>query len=79
MNYNDTQKPIDKIVRPVQRFIQQEKSGGLLLGISVIVALLLANTPLSILTTKSLSSHSASGGTILSILSTTSTIGLTTG
>ncbi len=47
MNYNDTQKPIDKIVRPVQRFIQQEKSGGLLLGISVIVALLLANTPLS--------------------------------
>lgn len=40
-------KPIDKIVQPVQRFIQQEKSGGLLLGISVIIALILANTPLS--------------------------------
>ncbi len=47
MDHNDTRKPIDKIVQPVQRFIQQEKSGGLLLGISVIVALLLANTPLS--------------------------------
>jgi NhaA family Na+:H+ antiporter len=31
----------------MQRFIQQEKSGGLLLGISVILALILANTPLS--------------------------------
>ena len=40
-------KPIDKIVYPVQRFIQQEKSGGLLLGISVIIALILANSPLS--------------------------------
>lgn len=39
--------PIDKIVYPVQRFIQQEKSGGLLLGISVIIALILANTSLS--------------------------------
>lgn len=44
---NDPQKPIDKIISPVQRFIQQEKSGGLLLGISVIIALILANTPLS--------------------------------
>lgn len=40
-------KPIDKITQPVQRFIQQEKSGGLLLGISVIIALILANSPLS--------------------------------
>lgn len=47
MDTNYTQKPIDKIVRPVQRFIQEEKSGGLLLGISVIIALILANTPLS--------------------------------
>jgi len=47
MDHKDTLKPIDKIVKPVQRFIQQEKSGGLLLGISVMVALLLANTPLS--------------------------------
>lgn len=47
MENNYAKKPIDKIVQPVQRFIQQEKSGGLLLGISVIIALLLANTPLS--------------------------------
>ncbi|MEG2079180.1 Na+/H+ antiporter NhaA [Chryseobacterium sp.] len=40
-------KPIDKITQPVQRFIEQEKSGGLLLGISVIIALVLANSPLS--------------------------------
>lgn len=34
------------MVSPIQRFIQQEKSGGLVLGISVIIALILANTPL---------------------------------
>ncbi|OCK50775.1 Na+/H+ antiporter NhaA [Chryseobacterium sp. CBo1] len=44
-NYN--KKPIDKIVYPLQRFIQQEKSGGLLLGISVLIALILGNTSLS--------------------------------
>jgi len=38
--------PIDKVVTPIQKFIQQEKSGGLVLGISVIVALILANSPL---------------------------------
>lgn len=37
--------PIDKVVFPIQNFIQQEKSGGLVLGISVIVALVLANSP----------------------------------
>ena len=37
--------PIDKVVRPIQEFIQQEKSGGLVLGISVIIALFLANSP----------------------------------
>lgn len=47
MIQNYQKKPIDKIVYPVQRFIQQEKSGGLLLGISVIIALILANSPLS--------------------------------
>lgn len=36
--------PIDKLVRPIQRFIQLEKSGGVVLGISVIVALILANS-----------------------------------
>ncbi len=38
--------PIDKVVTPIQKFIQQEKSGGLVLGISVIIALILANSPL---------------------------------
>lgn len=37
--------PIDKFVKPIQKFIQQEKSGGLVLGISVIIALFLANSP----------------------------------
>lgn len=37
--------PIDKVVKPIQKFIQQEKSGGLVLGISVIIALILANSP----------------------------------
>jgi NhaA family Na+:H+ antiporter len=36
--------PIDKLVRPIQRFIQLEKSGGIVLGISVVVALVLANS-----------------------------------
>lgn len=37
--------PIRKIVLPIQRFIQKERSGGLVLGISVILALILANSP----------------------------------
>src|SRR5690606_30201869 len=37
--------PISKVVLPIQRFIQKERSGGLVLGISVIVALILANSP----------------------------------
>ncbi|MDR3261440.1 MAG: Na+/H+ antiporter NhaA, partial [Tannerella sp.] len=36
--------PIDKIVYPVQRFMRQEKSGGIVLGISVALALFLANS-----------------------------------
>lgn len=36
--------PIDKIVRPVQKFIQHEKSGGITLGISVLLAMFLANS-----------------------------------
>jgi NhaA family Na+:H+ antiporter len=38
---------IDSVTQPLQRFIQQEKSGGIVLGTSVIVALLLANSPWS--------------------------------
>lgn len=39
--------PIDKVVKPVQKFIRHEKSGGLVLGICVIIALILANSPFS--------------------------------
>lgn len=44
---NLKKKPIDHLVSPIQRFIKQEKSGGLVLGISVLVALFLANSPWS--------------------------------
>ncbi|MDR3268506.1 MAG: Na+/H+ antiporter NhaA [Tannerella sp.] len=36
--------PIDLIVYPIQRFMRQEKAGGIMLGISVILALFLANS-----------------------------------
>ena len=39
--------PIDKLTYPIQKFIQQGKSGGIVLGISVIIALILANSPLA--------------------------------
>lgn len=39
--------PIDKLNKPIQKFIQNEKAGGIVLGISVILALILANSPLS--------------------------------
>ncbi|MBN8857037.1 MAG: Na+/H+ antiporter NhaA [Sphingobacteriales bacterium] len=38
---------IDKVVYPIQKFIQNEKAGGLVLGISVLIALILANSPLA--------------------------------
>src|SRR5690554_786499 len=47
MEFEQRNYPIDKITRPVQRFIQQEKSGGIVLGISVIIAMFLANSPWS--------------------------------
>ncbi len=37
--------PIEKIVQPIQRFMHQQKSGGIVLGICVIIALILANSP----------------------------------
>lgn len=37
----------EKIIAPVQQFINQEKSGVVVLGIAVIVAMVMANTPLS--------------------------------
>ncbi|MDR1646187.1 MAG: Na+/H+ antiporter NhaA [Tannerellaceae bacterium] len=39
--------PIDKFVYPVQTFIRQEKSSGIILGICVVIALFLANSPWS--------------------------------
>jgi NhaA family Na+:H+ antiporter len=39
--------PIDKFVYPVQRFIQQERSSGIVLGICVMIAIFLANSPWS--------------------------------
>lgn len=38
---------IDKVVYPIQKFIANEKAGGLVLGISVLIALILANSPWS--------------------------------
>lgn len=38
---------IEKITEPIQRFVKQEKSGGIVLGISVLAALYLANSPWS--------------------------------
>jgi len=35
-----------QMVNPIQRFIQHEKSGGIVLAISVIIAMILANSPL---------------------------------
>lgn len=36
---------IDKVTYPIQKFIQNKKAGGIVLGISVIIALFLANSP----------------------------------
>ena len=41
------QFPIDKITMPIQRFISQEKTGGIVLGINVLLAMILANSPLA--------------------------------
>ncbi|MBN9294017.1 MAG: Na+/H+ antiporter NhaA [Flavobacteriia bacterium] len=43
-NQHTKKTPIEKIVSPIQSFIKQEKAGGIVLGISVIVALFLANS-----------------------------------
>lgn len=36
-----------RLIMPLQHFINQEKSGGIVLGVSIILALVLANSPLS--------------------------------
>lgn len=42
---DEKREPIEIITKPIQRFIQQEKAGGIMLGISVILAMFLANSP----------------------------------
>lgn len=37
--------PIEKVIYPITKFIQNEKAGGIVLGISVVIALVLANSP----------------------------------
>lgn len=37
--------PIERVTYPIQKFIQNEKAGGIVLGISVILALIIANSP----------------------------------
>lgn len=37
--------PIERITQPILRFIQHEKAGGITLGISVVLAMFLANSP----------------------------------
>lgn len=37
--------PIDKVIQPIQRFMSQAQTGGIVLGINVILALILANSP----------------------------------
>ncbi|HQE11997.1 MAG TPA: Na+/H+ antiporter NhaA [Flavipsychrobacter sp.] len=43
-NDSSASTPLQKITYPILQFIQQEKSGGIVLGISVVVAMLLANS-----------------------------------
>ncbi len=47
MSAKVNQRPIDALITPIQQFINQEKSGGIVLGISVAIAILLANSPWS--------------------------------
>jgi len=39
--------PIETLTEPIQQFIKQEKSGGIVLAISVILAMIIANSPFS--------------------------------
>lgn len=44
---SEKKSPIEKLTHPLQSFISQEKSGGIVLGISVILAMVLANSGVS--------------------------------
>jgi NhaA family Na+:H+ antiporter len=47
MNNSHNQKPITKILRPFQEFVNAEVSSGIVLIIVVILAMIIANSPLS--------------------------------
>ena len=47
MMRNYQEKLSYRLIMPLQHFINQEKSGGIVLGISIVIALVLANSPLS--------------------------------
>lgn len=42
-----SKSPIDRLLKPVHRFIQQEFTGGIVLFVSVVLALIWANLPFS--------------------------------
>lgn len=45
MNQNNTKTPIERLTYPIQEFLHQEASGGILLIIATIIALAWANSP----------------------------------
>lgn len=45
MAHKQLKRPIKKFTKPFERFMSQEKSGGIVLGVSVIIALIWANSP----------------------------------
>lgn len=47
MNSTQKKQPINYIVNPISRFIQKETTGGIVLFVATIIALILANSPLS--------------------------------
>ncbi|MFT3901746.1 MAG: Na+/H+ antiporter NhaA [Niabella sp.] len=47
MKQTTKRTPIEKITQPIQGFIRQEKAGGIVLGVSVVIALVLANSPIA--------------------------------
>lgn len=47
MNSTDKKQPINYIINPISRFIQKETTGGIVLFGATILALILANSPLS--------------------------------
>src|SRR5690606_7252256 len=47
MNTNTTKTPIERITQPIQEFLHKEASGGILLIIATVIALIWANSPLA--------------------------------